>query len=402
MSDLLKGLAAEESIRAQIDLAETIRRERLLSEHSLKAMGDLTAWAEQESALERMARDIERNQAALQAVIGPMAHLSRAGLLGSFDAELERARQIAGEFNAQFRLPGIAETRLLLEQARDAGALGAMAELQRFAPEIDRAYGAMRAPWLDSTDQIASLAGFTDLQGIGLMLSHSPGFDEHVTDVLRAGLGDWRESIVWPEHIFSDPFARSAFYVERGLDIRLTRFPLKAFDEGMRIAGLRDDSPEDKDQDETTGQDEDIEAAFARTKNAHGQVQRLEWHFRRFFEKKLGSASGDQWIKQRMPSDVYQYLMEAKQKAQDKGEKDRPLIEYADFTHYEKIISRADNWKDVFQSVFRRREFVTESFQRLYPIRNCTAHSRLITPADELYLYVEVKRLLNAIGVEFE
>ena len=40
-----------------------------------------------------------------------------------------------------------------------------------------------------------------------------------------------------------------------------------------------------------------------------------------------------------------------------------------------------------------------ESFQRLYPIRICTMHARLITQDDELYPYVEIKRILAAIDI---
>ncbi|MCK1744298.1 hypothetical protein IVA80_26620 [Bradyrhizobium sp. 139] len=70
-----------------------------------------------------------------------------------------------------------------------------------------------------------------------------------------------------------------------------------------------------------------------------------------------------------------------------------------DFAHYLPIIVRRDNWEAVFAAVFRRQESVTESFQRLYPLRVATMHARLITQDDELYLYVEAKRLLSAIGI---
>lgn len=63
------------------------------------------------------------------------------------------------------------------------------------------------------------------------------------------------------------------------------------------------------------------------------------------------------------------------------------------------IITKRDNWEDIFKPFFGRAESVMESFQRLYPIRICTMHARLITQDDELYLYVETKRILSAIGL---
>ena len=74
-----------------------------------------------------------------------------------------------------------------------------------------------------------------------------------------------------------------------------------------------------------------------------------------------------------------------------------PLLAYADFTDYELIICRADNWREVFSQTFKRPESVRESFQRLYPIRICTMHARPITQDDELFLYVELRRLIGVI-----
>ena len=80
------------------------------------------------------------------------------------------------------------------------------------------------------------------------------------------------------------------------------------------------------------------------------------------------------------------------------GEHERSLIAYADFTQYEQIIQRRDNWWDVFASIFTRRTLAQDSFQRLYPIRVC-AHARVVTGVDEVRFHVEMKRLLAAIGI---
>jgi hypothetical protein len=95
---------------------------------------------------------------------------------------------------------------------------------------------------------------------------------------------------------------------------------------------------------------------------------------------------------------MHEQWRQKKEKARKAGEQDRPLIEYADFTDYVRLITRNDNWNAIFQPVFQRPESVTESFQRLYPIRICTMHARIITPDDELYLRVELKRVLKAMG----
>ena len=72
-------------------------------------------------------------------------------------------------------------------------------------------------------------------------------------------------------------------------------------------------------------------------------------------------------------------------------------IAYADFTDYERVICRSDNWREIFTTFFDRPESVRESFQRLYPIRLDTMHARPITQDDELLLYVETQRLVKVI-----
>ena len=110
-------------------------------------------------------------------------------------------------------------------------------------------------------------------------------------------------------------------------------------------------------------------------------------------------AFGNDWIKHRVPGTIQQAWKDKREKARDNGERERPLIAYADFTDYETIITKKDNWTTIFKPVFKRPMLVQESFRRLYPIRTCTMHARVITQNDELYLYAETTRLLSAIGI---
>ena len=106
---------------------------------------------------------------------------------------------------------------------------------------------------------------------------------------------------------------------------------------------------------------------------------------------------GPNWMRGRLPNGIHDSWQEKKRKAIEAGQPDVPLIEFADFTDYERIICKADNFREVFQLYFTRPESVRESLQRLYPVRVATMHSRLITQEDELFLFVEVRRLTKAI-----
>jgi hypothetical protein len=299
----------------------------------------------------------------------------------------------------QFTLPAIQQARQVFEQFEASGLRSAMRELRQHGEEIRRAMEAMRAPWLNIRDQLGSMGGFAELQRIGLSLKALPPFDLALTDRLRANLGDWRDAINWPKDIFVNTDARTAFYEGRGLDLRLTGFPAEAFNQSAVLAGLVVEPPaylREFDGREPVV-DSDEEAGFERTNAAHDVLLRFETQIRCFIEARLRKAFGDSWIKHNVPGEMRDRWVEKRKKAVAAGEKEWPLIAYADFTDYVPIITQKNNWAAAFAPVFGRPESVRESFQRLYPIRLCTMHARILTQEDELYLLVEIKRIRSAI-----
>jgi hypothetical protein len=216
---------------------------------------------------------------------------------------------------------------------------------------------------------------------------------------LRVDLGDWRDSFSWPEEIGTDSEARSAFYENRGFNKALTDFPPPAFAQSLEIAGLRPASPtlvtlygDPLEPPNAAGIDEHVPPH-----TAYDWLYRLESELRAFIDEEMTEAFGNNWPKQRLPSGLYEKWKEKKEKAETAGGRKSPIIAYADFTDYERIISRSDNWSDVFSKFYGRQEDVLESFRRLYPIRLCTMHARPITQDDELYLFVESRRLMSVI-----
>jgi hypothetical protein len=95
---------------------------------------------------------------------------------------------------------------------------------------------------------------------------------------------------------------------------------------------------------------------------------------------------------------VYQDWKRKREIALQKKEEAQTILHYADFTDYEKIITRKDNWSEVFASRFVNMVDVQVSFQRLYVARNCTMHMRPIAKEDFLMLTAESTRVLKAIG----
>jgi len=314
--------------------------------------------------------------------------------------QFEDAQRSIADFNDRFQLPAISETARLLEQFRIDPAKDLL--LTRFADQntsLLRSMESLRAPWLDSQEQMRSIRGFAELQGIGAALQSASVFDETLSAALRVGLGDWRDTITWPKDIFTDLTARSEFYADLGFNHALTDFPAPAFEQSLDIAGLRSEPPTLVDiyGAPATPADDDAEEGLRRTNTAHDWLIRLETQLRDFIEKEMTRAFGAKWHKQRLPNGLFEVWQEKKQKAMQAGGKDWPLIAYADFTDYERVICKGDNWKEVFAEFFVSIGSVRESFQRLYPIRLDTMHARPIAQDDELLLYVETRRFVKVI-----
>jgi hypothetical protein len=358
---------------------------------------------EENSSVQQMLKSIERHEAVMRSVLGPIEKLQLTGIFdmdSPWRRDLELAQQAMAGFEARFRLPEMTEVAHLIAEFRTSPLSESLARYAEHTSSLQRAIESMSTPWLDVQEGIRSIAGFAELQGIGHALRTMPAFGESLSTALRIDLGDWRDPITWRPEIFTDLAARSDFYASLGFDRALTDFPVPAFEQSLDIAGLRREPPP------LVGRygpvvprspDDDEEQGLARTNTAHDWLLRLETQFRAFIDEQMTRAFGADWPKHRLPNGLYEEWQEKKRKAKQAGGKEWPLIAYADFTDYERVICRSDNWRDVFAVFLGRPESVRESFQRLYPIRLDTMHARPITQDDELLLYVETRRLVKVI-----
>lgn len=390
-----KMLVTQEALRQRDDFMKSVGSSIEPASAALKALGS-------NPGLRRLILDLDRHRDVMRAALGPLEELRRNGMfdrLSGLAGEVAHTQQALADYHAQFQLPQVVEVARLLKQFEESSVVAQIRRFSEQAGEIQRAMEAMGTPWLDMQNRLQSFGGFAELQSIGLAMQQLPTFGERLADQLRAGLGDWQQTISWPETIFSDMLARTAFYADRGLNSRLTDFPAEAFRQSAAIAGLTGEPPPLIELYRGESAEHEEEAGFERTNAAHDRLQRFETQLRNFINDKMTAAFGEGWIKGRVPGEIHQRWRDKRDAAREKGEREWPLLAYADFTDYVPIMTRNDNWTAVFKPVFRRVEFVTESFQRLYPIRICTMHARLITQDDELYLYVETKRVLAAIGI---
>jgi len=399
------------------DLKEILERQKALSDQLRNPLADRLAELEstnvmrafsQQSNIARMLEELNK-PVAFEALERAAEIAKSHDWIRDYGKEAERAtqwikdleaqtagtRQLLKDLKTQYRLPKLDEATRFLREIENNSAFRATQELHKHFEQTQRAMEAMRSPWLDINNSLRSVNAFTELQLLGHTLhSNAPSYSDSVSNALRIELGDWRDKITWPDRIFTDPVARSDFYVERGFNGDLADFPPEAFEESLTLAGLGQDSTESP-----SGDANDDEECYQRTKEAHSQLFRFERQVRVFIASRMTEAYGENWIKQQVQPDIRAKWIDKHEKAQRYGEPSLPLIAYADFTDYVLVITKKDNWNTVFQHYFMRPELVRESFQRLHPIRLCTMHARIITQDDELYLRAETLRILKAMGL---
>ncbi|MCR4308010.1 MAG: hypothetical protein NUV80_05600 [Candidatus Berkelbacteria bacterium] len=356
---------------------------------------------ESNSTLQRMLDDVENHRALIRAAEGPLAELRKAGVFdpsSPWQKEFVRTQELMASFNNRFILPDIGETARLAQEFSQGPMVELLNRCSEQAASFQLEMDAMRTPWLDAQRQLESVGRFAEIQSIGGVLGRMPTFDDQVSNALRLDLGDWRDKITWPKNTLTDLGARSEFYLGLGFDPSLTDLPAPAFQEGLVISGLRHQAPPlVKAYGMPVPKVNEDEEALVRTNIAHDWLLRLESNLRQFIDIQMTLAFGPDWPKHRLPKGMYEKWQEKKQKAELAGRETWPIVAYADFTDYELVICKKDNWRVVFNGYFSRPESVRESFQRLHMIRLDTMHARPIGQDDELLLYVEVKRLIKVV-----
>ena len=374
----------------QDDFNRRLDRQRL-SNHDIsnRFVGEI------QSSIERLLGAARPFDSVIRVAYGPLYDIRRTGL-----DELFRATSGVTGSLQDFRVPTFAEYEDPLRRHLDAYEAASRNLNAQFADELQRWMQTISTPWLNVGNEMQSVQGVVGLYGIGSALRDLSAYSLDLTDLLRLDLGDWRE-VTLPEDIEDDPLERASFYEDLGFNIDLTAFPNETFEQLITEAGVRTPDiylQEDYYQVPTS---EDIdEEGFERTNHAHDVLLRFETHVRKFISERMEDEIGQNWIKQRIPGDMRSQWEGKKLRDSNPDNQFLPLIAYADFTDYVVIICRNDNWRDLFESTFERKQSVQESFSRLFPVRLAAMHARLITQDDDVYLNAETRRILKAIRVE--
>jgi hypothetical protein len=315
--------------------------------------------------------------------IGPLSEISNMIEHGTFIPKslIEASRNFVESYDGLFIKPNASLMDDFFHSNRDVLTLAA---------QID-------TPWLRASDMAVSAQAFSELADLARHAVILEPFGDDLMNSLRRDLGDWRDAIIPAVPDLSEIALRSRFYVERGFRPDLTDFPAEAFDETLEKGELTRDAPtliEQYGNPIDPDRDEDI-SAFARTNQAHYWLMRLETQIRSFMDRLLTESFGPDWPRRQLPNGMYDGWLIKQRKSEAHGMPKRPVIAFIDFSEYEIVITKRDNWK-IFKPFFHDPANVREAFRRLSLPRHETMHGRPLSQDDQLFLYVEIKRLARS------
>ena len=128
-------------------------------------------------------------------------------------------------------------------------------------------------------------------------------------------------------------------------------------------------------------------------------LNELEQRLRQVVEQHLEILSGPNWTRQRVPQTVRERWQFRQQEDRADGRSVYADIQYADFMDLAAVITRRDNWREAFQSIFGDVNDIAVSLRRLHPLRKALAHSRPLGSADVLTLVSEATRIFRTLGM---
>lgn len=359
---------------------------------------EVARFQELATGLDAQRHFLGREYSSTVAALSEHARLSQL-VDSSFLRNIDISRQAAFSLK-DFRIPAELEISQMLA-GFGKGVVTEWLEREK-AQQVQwsRQFDDIQNVWAKISAEARSVRAFTEIQCLGAALKSFDGFEQGLAAALRADLGDWRAPMDFAEDLLVEPLARKELYIAQGFDAALIDFPEPAYSQGLALSGLSIDYFTDSDLAAFVPQDVDVEeaAAFRRVQHCFQLLHKLERRLRRFVNDAMTAKFGENWAKHRLPGVVYLAWLEKAEKARENGETVDFLIEAADFTDYECIICRKDNFSELFKPYFREASSVRESFNRLRPLRIATMHSRYITKEDLLYVAAESTRLLRAMG----
>ena len=316
-------------------------------------------------------------------------------------SQSEKFGLAAKSFYERFRSPELAELQILTARTIKE-ALTPLTLLQPDLTKFERFLQKAETPWIDKLNPPRSFGSITGLLTLGSAIRSTP-YQPQTAEIVKSALGNW--STV-PEDTEQDSLAREEFYIANGLNSDLLAIPEPVYTQALETAGIVELEILVPNADEVSFgiEDQEVtpnESLLIRRMSRAGQlINMFELRIRDYIHRLMTTRCGEGWEKKRTPDNgkMYADWEEKRRRATSRRSEQLALIHYADFTDYARIITRTDNWAEIFSSAFYDKDDLKISLRRLEQLRLIPMHSRPVTKSDLLTIGTETTRLLTAMG----
>jgi hypothetical protein len=353
-----------------------------------------------ESAMQRMEDSRVTQIEEIKRILGP-GHLSspfhqfESSVASAFQSFREKEEAAQRFMLATVAVPSIAEaaSRQIFESGFEPYALAASA-LKFESENIARVINSLKTPWASYENILGSASGVAQLAMVAQSVNRLAPFETTINEFLRFELGDYRDNIVWKDADFHDAAFRVKFYRDQGFSPVIAGLAGETISECLEVAA----------ESQGVVQIETILplsiflpeiSADERMAQAFQCLRMIERHVRNLVDGLMTKMFGRNWIKTHLSRKLRESWVLKQEKAVQHGQPKQPLIEYADFTEYEQIITGEAAWLAGFGAMFVYKEEVKVVFQRLAPARIAVMHSRDLVHEDLIILFAECSRLIR-------
>lgn len=332
---------------------------------------------------------LEEEELPLDSLAAPLEELRGHGLFTtSFKSRLALTVKWLDGYLERFQCLSKDEISKRLTHSADA--------ISRNDAEELRLVASTKTPWFDTRLEDASIKRVLAFANIGKAVNNARPYDAEISEQLRAFLGDWRDPKTWTHRQITSLEFREQNYEFPNNDLYLARVPIAAFVELIKRANINRIPPVIERYAGLVRRDAAAVGSFMlpRTQTAVDCLTALESHIRRFIETAMLDVHGENWIAY-IPEEMSERWLARQAAAAEEDASRRPVIAFADFADYIRIIESRYLWRHAFRRIFEDQENLRETFERLHVVHYDAIRGRPISQTDELLLYVETNRLFR-------
>lgn len=219
-----------------------------------------------------------------------------------------------------------------------------------------------------TSKRFAALAGVGDLYGYGSL-------QRQTAETL---LGQWRTNFSLPSTYWTDFQARHDLYREAEVDSGLIEAdPSTAVEVAISSGAILGEIVKDGHYVVAETASGIITLTTQNIANdVFGLIGTVEKALRELVSRKLEARAGDKWFKQHVSGEMATRAKQTRAKALKAGEANAPLIEFLTLGELMEVVLRADNWTQVFEPIFRNRDWFRRDVEIITVARNPNAHYR--------------------------